>query len=86
MNAKSKQVYTSSFGIVTVELSDRYNGHTIEEIEAMPFIGWSECHKKEYINNCKRVIECQTSGYNLNEIECLKNSNFNLVRFYMSIN
>jgi len=86
MNAKIKQVYTSSFGIINVELSDKYNGYTINEIESMPFSGWSECHKKDYIKNCKQVIECQMSGYNLNEIECLKNYNFSLVKFYMNIN
>ena len=59
-----------------------YNGKTIEEIrhnlpESMPQI-----HRNLYLNNCKRVIECQESGYNLNEIEMIKNSNFILLQPY----
>ena len=79
-----KQVYTSSFGFITVDdKSPLYNGKTIQGIECMPFNGWINEHKKEYIDNCKKVIECQMYGFNQNEIECLKNRNFNLVVFYL---
>ena len=59
-----------------------YNSKTIEQIcnnlpECMPQI-----HKDMYLNNCKRVIECQVSGYNINEIEIIKNANFILLKPY----
>ena len=63
-----------------------YNGYTIEEIESMPFKGWAECHVKEYIRNCKEVIDIQMSGVNLNTIWGIKNYNFNLVQFYLKHN
>ena len=59
-----------------------YNNKTLEQIagnmpESMP-----ELHRNEYLSNCKKVIECQTSGYNLNEIDGLKNYNFILISLY----
>lgn len=60
-----------------------YNGKTIEEIrENMP--DWfPKVHQYLYIKNCERVIECQKSGYNLNEIEPLKNFNHELFKSYI---
>lgn len=71
-----KQVYTNSFGIMTVDIYDNtYNGHTINEIETMPFTGWSIADRDMYIENCREVIYMQLSGVNLGMIECLKNTN-----------
>lgn len=79
-----KQVYTNSFGIITVDLYDNtYNGHTIEKIEAMPFTGWAIADREMYIKNCREVIEMQLSGVNLGMIECLKNTNHYIAKQYI---
>lgn len=75
------QVYTYSLGLIWFDNgSNLYNGYTIEEIEAMPFAGWSEHDKTRYINNCREAIECQVSGVNAGYCEALKNTNFEIVR------
>lgn len=59
-----------------------YNNKTIEQIEQNLPSNMSDFHRLEYINNCKKVIERQTTGYNLNEIEGIKNYNFILIKLY----
>lgn len=59
-----------------------YNNKTIEQIEQNLPPNMSDFHRLEYINNCKKVIERQTTGYNLNEIEGIKNYNFILIKLY----
>lgn len=60
-----------------------YNGYTLEQVEKMPFKGWIEAHKRIYIENCKRVIQCLESGLNRHDIELCKNENFLLVKMYL---
>jgi len=80
-----KQVYTQSFGIIYVNAGDpTYNGYTIDQIEKMPFAGWSESDKKQYINNCKDVIQSQLTGTNEGYAECCKNINHHLVKTYLN--
>ena len=82
---KTKQVWTASFGMITVNSGDStYNGHTMEEIKNMPFLGWDKEHKIQYINNCREIIESQLTGRDEGHAECLKNTNFNLVNFYLN--
>ena len=79
-----KQVYTSSFGFITVDIYDHtYNGHTINEIETMPFSGWHPADKERYIKNCREVIDIQLSGVNLSMIECIKNTNHQIAKQYL---
>ena len=59
-----------------------YNGKTLEQIASNLPSNMIQLHKDMYLNNCKRVIECQVSGYNLNEIEIIKNANFILLNMY----
>lgn len=59
-----------------------YNGKTLEQIENNLPSNMIQLHKDMYMNNCKKVIECQVSGYNLNEIEVIKNANFILHNMY----
>jgi len=61
-----------------------YNGKTIEQIQGNFPANMCDTHKKTYLANVKRVIECQTTGYNLHEIEGLKNYNFNLISLYLT--
>ena len=60
-----------------------YNGYTLEQIENNLPPNMAEVHKLQYLNNCKQVIKNQISGYNLDYNEALKNSNFNLILFYL---
>lgn len=62
----------------------KYNGYTLQEIEKNLNPSMIDIHKQDYLNNCKAVINRQTTGYNLNEIEGLKNYNFNLIKIYLS--
>jgi hypothetical protein len=57
-----------------------YNGRTIEQIRNNMHPNMCAAWIDSYIDNCTRVIECQMSGKNLNEIEDLKNYNFNLLK------
>ena len=59
-----------------------YNGKTLEQIASNLPSNMIQLHKDMYLNNCKRVIECQVSGYNLNEVEIIKNANFILHNMY----
>ncbi len=59
-----------------------YNGKTLEEIASNLPSNMLQFHRDMYLNNCKRVIECQVSGYNLNEIEIIKYANFILHNMY----
>lgn len=59
-----------------------YNGKTLEQIEANLPTKMIQLHKDMYLNNCKRVIECLASGYNLNEVDIIKNANFILIEPY----
>ena len=59
-----------------------YNGKTLEQIASNLPSNMIQLHKDMYLNNCKRVIECQVSGHNLNEIEIIKNANFILHNMY----
>jgi len=61
-----------------------YNGKTVDQIKANLPVNMCESHRKTYMANVNRVIECQTTGYNLNEIEPLKNFNFNLINLYLT--
>jgi|VirMetMinimDraft_7_1064189.scaffolds.fasta_scaffold08517_3 hypothetical protein len=61
-----------------------YNGLTIEQIENNLPLNMIDLHKKQYIDNCKEVIKNQLSGYNLGYNECIKNTNFNMVKFYLN--
>lgn len=67
-----------------MKTTNLYNGCSIEFICQNLPATMQECHKIEYINTCKRVIELQVSGYNLDQIESLKNYNHRL--FTMSLN
>ena len=79
-----KQVYTNSFGLVTVDIYDNtYNGYTIEQIKKMNFSGWSSADREKYIENCREVINLQLSGINLGMIECLKNMNHYIAKRYI---
>ena len=59
-----------------------YNGKTLEQIASNLPSNMLQFHKDMYLNNCKRVIECQVSGYNLNEIDIIKYANFILYNMY----
>ena len=60
-----------------------YNGYTLEEIQKNLPKNMIELHKKIYLDNCKQVIKNQLSGYNLDYKETIKNTNFNLITFYL---
>lgn len=43
-----------------------------------------QIHKDAYLQNCKEAIAIQKSGFNLQYIESIKNTNFNLINFYLN--
>lgn len=63
---------------------NKYNGYTLEEIQKNLPKNMIELHKKIYLDNCKQVIKNQLSGYNLDYNETIKNTNFNLITFYLN--
>lgn len=59
-----------------------YNGKTLEELK--PLIKHLHpAHEKQYLSNAARVIQCLQTGYNLNEVESLKYSNFLIISLYL---
>lgn len=62
--------------------AQKYNGYSLEDIKNNLPKNMIERHKTDYLNNCKKVIERQETKFNLNEIESLKNYNFNLIKLY----
>jgi len=60
-----------------------YNGMTIEQIENNIRESMSNIHEKEYLDNCRQVITNQMTGYNLNQIDSIKNYNFDLTMYYL---
>lgn len=63
-----------------------YNNNTLEHISSNLPTNMPECHKVEYINTCKRVIDIQLSGYNLEQIETLMSYNHRLISLYICSN
>ena len=63
---------------------ETYNGYTLEEIQKNLPKNMIELHKKIYLDNCKQVIKNQLSGYNLDYNEAIKNTNFNIITFYLN--
>ncbi len=62
-----------------------YNGYTLEQISNNLPSNMLEIHKKQYLKNVKQVIQNQKSGFNLDYIETIKNSNFNLIQFHLKL-
>ena len=62
-----------------------YNGYTLEQISNNLPSNMLEIHKKQYLNNVEQVIQNQKSGFNLDYIETIKNSNFNLIQFHLKL-
>ena len=65
-------------------MADMYNGRTLAEIENNFPLNMPEIHREIYLENCREVIKIENSGFNLNYIECVKNTNFNLINFYLN--
>lgn len=61
-----------------------YNNKTIEQISNNLPSNMPDFHRLEYLENCKKVIERQMTGYNVNEIEGIKNYNFILIKQYFN--
>lgn len=40
-------------------------------------------HRNLYIQNCLEVYECESKGFNLSYAQCIRNSNFNLLKTYL---
>ena len=74
-----KQVYSQAHGLIWVDTDEKYNGRTIEEIEKLPFKGWSDHDKKLYLKNCAEVISLQLTG-DFGAAESIKNSNFSIAK------
>ena len=79
-----KQVYSQVHGLIWVDTDEKYNGRTIEELEKLPFKGWSEHDKKLYLKNCAEVISLQLTG-DFGMAESIKNSNFHIAKKYINI-
>jgi len=61
-----------------------YRGYTLRQVlEKLPK-QMTRQEKRDYINNCKRITECQNTGFNLNDIEPLQNYNFLLINYYLT--
>lgn len=78
-----KQVYSQAHGLIWVDTDEKYNGRTIEEIEKLPFKGWSDHDKKLYLKNCAEVISLQLTG-DFGMAESIKNSNFSIAKKYIN--
>lgn len=61
-----------------------YNGKTVDQIVSNLPANIHPSHKETYLKNVARVIECQETGYNLNEVETLKYSNFLIIQMYLT--
>jgi len=62
----------------------KYNGRTPEQIKNNLPGNMAGRHKALYMKRVDRVIRCQQSGMNINEIEAIKNSNHELHKLYHS--
>ena len=78
-----KQVYSQVHGLIWADTGEKYNGRTIEEIEKLPFKGWSEHDKEIYLKNCAEVISLQLTG-DFGMAESIKNSNFYISKKYIN--
>ena len=78
-----KQVYSQAHGLIWADTGEKYNGRTIEEIEKLPFKGWSEHDKKLYLKNCAEVISLQLTG-DFGMAESIKNINFCISKKYIN--
>ncbi len=63
-----------------------YNGKSIRQILSNLPNGMIKMHKKQYINNCIFVFKNESEGYNLGFCNLVRNSNFELIKFYLSNN
>jgi len=61
-----------------------YNGYSIRYIISHLPKNMIKYHKKQYLKNCIEVYENETAGFNLDYCESLRNSNFNMIRFYLN--
>jgi hypothetical protein len=77
--------YNRNWDLIIITDRELYNGYTLEQIESRLNPAMTDYHKQDYLNNCKRVIECQISGMNTQDIESLKSYNFNLTRLYLNL-
>jgi len=61
---------------------EKYNGMTLQEIEKNLPANMIPEHKKDYLNNCKYVIENESKKFNLDYCQLVRNTNFNTILFY----
>lgn len=61
-----------------------YNGKTAAQVEANLPVNMCASHRETYMKNVAKVIECETTGYNLHEVESIKNFNFYLISLYLT--
>lgn len=61
-----------------------YNGLNIRQIlERMPKkLRQFKLHRNQYIKNCIEVYECEQNQINLNYANCVRNSNFILIKMH----
>jgi len=62
-----------------------YNGMTLEQIKNNLPANMPDIHKKQYINNCIEVYNNEKNGINLGYCECVRNTNFNLIKIYNNL-
>ena len=60
----------------------KYNGKEPQQIADNLPDNMPKAHREIYMKGVDRVISCQRSGYNLNEIEAIKNHNHELHKLY----
>jgi hypothetical protein len=62
-----------------------YNGKNIRQILSKMDLKLRACkmHRNLYVKNCIEVHKSETSGFNLNYAQLIRNSNFNLTRLYL---
>ena len=63
-----------------------YNGYSIRYIISHFPKEMIKQHKKDYLKNCIEVYKNEKEGYNMEYCNSLRNSNFNMINFYMKLN
>ena len=62
-----------------------YNGYSIRYIISHFPKGMIKQHKKDYLKNCIEVYQNEKEEYNMEYCNSLRNSNFNMINFYMNL-
>jgi len=62
-----------------------YNGNNLNEIAANLPANITPSHRDWYLQNCIDIYENEKLNINSGYVECMKNTNFNLIKLYNNL-